>query len=71
MPTIAQFNAAAMKLVAAGYHFYFSLMSDDARKPGVTNFGRFFVRVDGATLDTFWLNYKTINEVDAVCVCRS
>ncbi len=62
MPTPAEFNAAEVKLVAMGWAFRLSMMADDAKKPGVTNFGKLY----GKGAGQFWLNFKTIGEVEAM-----
>lgn len=61
MPTPAEFRAAAAALVVRGWQEIATVMADDAKKDGVTNFGRLFRR--GA--DRFYLNYKTIGALPA------
>ncbi len=56
MPTMKQFNDAANKLTVMGWEFVMSMMVDDAKKEGVTEFGRLFTK-NG---QRFWLNFKTI-----------
>lgn len=60
-PTQREFNEVAAKLVAAGWELVGTVMVDDAKKPGVTNFGRLFTK-NG---ERFYLNYKTITSLPA------
>lgn len=62
MPTPAEFAAAEKRLTDAGFTYLYTMMADDAKKDGVTNFGKYFVRENAVTTDRFWLNYKTIND---------
>lgn len=60
MPTRSEFAEAERLLIDAGFTFVMTLMVDDAKKEGVMEFGKFFVRHNPVTTDKFWLNYKTI-----------
>ncbi len=62
-PSQKDFALAEAKLVQAGFVFHYTIMTDDAYKPGVTNFGKFFVRENAVTTDKFWLNLKTIDKL--------
>jgi hypothetical protein len=59
MPTREEFDAADRRLKAAGWEHVATLMADDAKKPGVTDFGRKYSKGAGM----FWLNYKTIRDL--------
>jgi hypothetical protein len=64
MPTHQDFNVAGKAIEAKGYTLLCSVMADDAKKEGVENFGRCYMRdSDGAK---FWLNFKTIDRVSAL-----
>jgi hypothetical protein len=59
MPTPREFDVAAAKLVLAGWELVSTIMADDAKKPGVTNFGRLYVKGG----ERFYLNFKTISNL--------
>jgi hypothetical protein len=59
MPTPAEFNAAAKNLSDRGWTLVGTVMVDDAKKPGVINFGRMYTRSG----DKFYLNFKTIGNL--------
>lgn len=70
VPSPAQFKWAEARLIEAGFTFLFTVMADDAKKEGVENFGKLYVRHNAVTTDKFWLNYKTCNDEKLSTVCE-
>lgn len=62
MPSPKEFSAAEKKLIGAGFDHIGTVMADNAKQEGVTDFGKLFVRSG----KKFYLNFKTIGEVDTV-----
>jgi hypothetical protein len=62
MPTPREFDVAAAKLILAGWELVSTIMVDNARSPGVEDFGRLFTR----KMERFHLNYKTIDRVESM-----
>jgi len=60
-PSREAFTSAANKLKAAGWVHGATMMIDGAHKEGETKFGTCWHK-DGKT---FWLNYKTLNNLPA------
>lgn len=60
MPSRKEFWTAEAILKARGFEHTVSVMADDAKKEGVTNFGMVFLHADGRE---FYLNYKTIDSL--------
>lgn len=62
MPSRKAFADAQRTLESRGFEHVMSIMADDARKDGVTNFGQLFVR-RGKVKVEFYLNFKTIGNL--------
>lgn len=59
VPSRKEFFAAQNILAARGWEHTMSIMQDDAKKEGVTNFGCVYVK-NG---QEFYLNFKTIGNL--------
>lgn len=56
----AKLDARKQQLQDAGFVCIGTIMADDARKDGVTNFGSVWLHADGHKL---YLNYKTVDDM--------